>query len=132
MGCLDVLTRGVDETGRPGGQLKETTEQSRFRRAAGEIAETIQEHVRQARDGNFYWCHPGEPVAGLRPTPLGAHLFSGSVGVAFFLATYSWIAKDEDSGGLALKSLAPLRREIHELAGDPEKARGLRHSIGGL
>lgn len=134
MGCSDVevLTRGVEAAGRPGGQLKEATEHSRFRRAAEEIAAAIRDHARRARDGNLYWCHPGEPIAGLRPTPLGAHLFSGSLGVALFLATYSWIAEDEDFGSLALKSLVPLRREIHELVGDPEKARGLRHSIGGL
>src|ERR1700749_117959 len=79
------------------------------------VVDIVRMHAVRALDGTPFWCHPVEPVEEVQPRPLGPHLYSGTLGIAWFLAAASRVLAADDLQELALQALAPLRREIHEI-----------------
>jgi lantibiotic modifying enzyme len=100
--------------------------------AVAQIVEVLRDHARTARDGAVYWCHPARSTDRAQAAPLGPHLFAGTLGCAWFLAALARTSERNDHRELALRALAPLRREIHSVVGDPERARRLQQPLGGL
>jgi lantibiotic modifying enzyme len=99
--------------------------------AVAQIAGVLRDHARTARDGAVYWCHPARSTDRAQTAPLGPHLFAGTLGCALFLAALARTSRSHHRE-LALQALAPLRREIHSVVGDPERARRLQQPLGGL
>lgn len=98
-------------------------------------ARSIAAHIRQQAvgtpNGDVVWLlDPIGPDS--RPATLDPHLYSGSVGVAFFLAAVDHVQGTSEYRELVLRSTAPLQRKIASLAEDAERVRRSRIPIGGL
>jgi lantibiotic modifying enzyme len=106
-----------------------------FLRAAIAIAEQILAHRIQAGSGSFHWFGPhgyGTPDSPLRFTRIGPYLYNGTVGIALFLAALGHVTGEARYMEASLQSVAPLRRKLLELVGDPVRASRLSLSVGGL
>ena len=85
-----------------------------FVAAALALAEAIRSNAVRARDGSASWIAPQLLVQANRYQlqPLGFDLYSGSTGVALFLAAAERIAPGSGSGELALAALQPLQNAL--------------------
>jgi lantibiotic modifying enzyme len=100
--------------------------------ACQDIADTIREHASWARDGGVTWRQPRHTAGPMVPGLVGPHLFPGTVGIALFLSAAGCVLEQDGLCALALHALAPLRREIREMAANPVRAAAVSHPIGGL
>lgn len=104
-----------------------------FLEAAAEIAREVTGQARHARDGGIYWNQAAPRDAEPQPSrPLNSFLYPGSTGVALFFALAAKVLGDREHRSLALQAVEPLRRELREIAPDPERARQVQLPIGGL
>jgi lantibiotic modifying enzyme len=71
-------------------------------------------------------------LPGEKRRPMDPHLYSGSTGVAYFLAALDHLRGTDENRDVVLRSTAPLRRRIGELAGDPARAAAVRAPVGGM
>lgn len=111
----------------------EVLDSGRFAKAAESVAGFILRHVFRARDNTICWRHPVEPIEPFHPTPLGPHLYSGTLGIACFLAAAVRVLPErEDLRSLLVQALVPLRLEIRSVVNDTARSRALRQPIGGL
>lgn len=106
-----------------------------FLQAASDIAREVYGQARYARDGGIYWTqatprHP-EPTSP-PPKPLNAYLYPGATGVALFFALAAKVLDVREYGPLALHIIAPLRKDVREIAADPERAQTVQRAIGGF
>jgi lantibiotic modifying enzyme len=100
--------------------------------AVAQIAEVLRTHARTARDGAVYWCHPTQSTGLFQPTPLGPHLFAGTLGNVLFFVALARVLEKNDYQELSLRALSPLRSEIRSVVGDPARARKIQQPLGGL
>jgi len=104
--------------------------------AAEALTRTFQElrdRSRTGRGGVVSWQAPRNKLSDAAPpAALGPHLYDGIAGVAVFLGAYFSVTADAEVRDLALRSIAPLRANVAELAAAPERARGPAVAIGGL
>lgn len=105
-----------------------TEASSRLRQWAWEIADQIQRASVLAKDGSVVWLRPRSTPDEL-PAPLGPHLYSGTTGVAMFLAAVDHACDRDDHRQVVLSALAPLRRKLADLLKDPAR---LRLGLGGF
>ncbi len=99
------------------------------------VADLILRHQARSRDGHPAWRGPtgyGTPWSPLRCDKLGPHLYQGTTGIAFFLAALGHVTAQSQYAEIALSVLAPLRKKLRALTKDPERAREINLSIGGL
>ncbi|HVH13082.1 MAG TPA: lanthionine synthetase LanC family protein [Longimicrobium sp.] len=101
-----------------------------FQRAL-RIAAYLRREATAIRSGDVIWLMPSvEP--GRPRVPMDPHLYSGSTGVAYFLAALDHLQGTQEHRDIVLRGMAPLRRKIGELADDPAHAAASRAPIGGL
>ena len=82
------------------------------------------------KDGGITWLRQAGASAG--PASVDPHLYSGSTGIALFLAALEKVLGGGTFGDLSLRALAGLRRKLAALAADPAAARKVKLGIGGL
>ncbi|HEV8578612.1 MAG TPA: lanthionine synthetase LanC family protein [Thermoanaerobaculia bacterium] len=79
----------------------------------------------QAADGTITWLRPGSEARG-EPIDLQKRidpfLYDGTAGIALFLSGLSYVTKDDGWRDRALQTIAPVRRKLAELTGNPERA----------
>src|SRR5437588_11417168 len=92
----------------------------------------IAARISRARDGTVYWLGPSLKDGAVVPVPLGPYLYPGTTGVALFLAAMGRAVGDGGYRELCLQALAPLRRELREVAKKPELAERAAHPLGGM
>jgi lantibiotic modifying enzyme len=63
---------------------------------------------------------------------IGPHLYSGSLGIAVFLAALARATGDRGYAEQALQIILPLRQRLGNILSDPERADTIRFGIGGL
>src|SRR4051812_15389669 len=109
-----------------------------FQAAAAAIAGELVARRSRARDGSVYWSGPGVRDGRVAATPLGPYLYSGTAGVALFLAALARTgeglpgeAPGEGCRDLCLQALAPLRRELPGGAGKPLRGPAAPHPLRG-
>lgn len=94
-----------------------------FLNAAEDIARQLAAHMSRARDGSVSWSGPGIRQGKVVPVAMSPYLYPGTTGVALFLAAMARVSGD--GGGeyrdLCLRSLAPLRRNLSQIAGTPDR-----------
>jgi lantibiotic modifying enzyme len=112
--------------------LRGSTRQS-LAQAASAIAREVHAQASYARDGGIYWTQPSAPreTPG-RPRQLDSYLYPGAMGIALFFALAARVLRLSRYRSLALEAIAPLRRELAEVTGDPGGAAASRLPIGGL
>lgn len=101
-----------------------------FQRALS-IAAYLRRSAVATRGGDVVWLMPAVEEGGPR-SPMDPHLYSGSTGVAYFLAALDHLRGTDEHRDTVVRAMAPLRRKIGELADDPARAAGSRAPIGGL
>jgi type 2 lantibiotic biosynthesis protein LanM len=101
--------------------------------AAGTVAERIRREAKPTTDGSLVWLDPAKPrdESG-KPVRLDPHLYSGSTGVVLFLAAFAHVTGDPEHRDLALRGLAPLRRQMAHLTANPAVATRLTFKLGGI
>jgi type 2 lantibiotic biosynthesis protein LanM len=100
--------------------------------AAATVAEKIRWHARSTTDGSRVWLDPAKPQdESGKPVRLDPHLYSGSTGVVLFLAAFAYVSGNQEYRDLALRGLAPLRRQMAHLAASPAAAARLSFRLGG-
>ncbi len=95
------------------------------------MAESLRRQAVGVRGGDAVWLMPPADAESPR-SPMDPHLYSGSTGVAYFLAALDHVRGTDESREVILRTTAPLRRRINELADDPARAAAVRAPIGGL
>ena len=111
-------------TAAPPSVLADNTAQTLMSRAIS-IAAGLRDEARRLRGGDVAWL--------LTPSaPMDPHLYSGSTGIAWFLAALDHMRGTDDNRELITGATMPLRRRIRELAADPARASCIRMPIGGL
>jgi lantibiotic modifying enzyme len=95
------------------------------------IAAYLRREARATTGGDVVWLMPAVEPGGAR-SPMDPHVYSGSTGVAYFLAALDHLRGTDEHRDVVLRALAPLRRKIGELADDPARAAASRAPIGGL
>ncbi|HEX2095305.1 MAG TPA: lanthionine synthetase LanC family protein [Longimicrobiaceae bacterium] len=99
---------------------------------AAAISDRIREQASGPRDGSVVWLARSADPDRTPSAPLGPYLYGGTTGVALFLAALDHVRDRTDNRETVLRALAPVRRKLTELVGDPERARGVRMPVGGL
>lgn len=95
------------------------------------IAGYIRNEAVTANHGEAVWFTP-PPAPGRLRRALDPHLYSGTMGVVYFLAALDHVRGTSEYRDLILRGTAPLRRKIVELAADAERAERNRVPVGGL
>jgi len=96
-----------------------------------DLEEQIWSHARRTPGGEVVWLRPdsfSDPAG--RPARLGSSLYDGATGVALFLAAVEHATGSRERRELILQALGPVRRQLAQLAGDPESAP--RFNLGGM
>lgn len=106
--------------------------QTSLSRATLNIAEVLRANARVTRDGSVYWFHPSQPSPSLQPVLLGPHLYAGTTGIALFFAAIWSVYGGDGFRNISLRTIAPLRADIHKISADPNRAQRLQQPIGGL
>jgi type 2 lantibiotic biosynthesis protein LanM len=113
--------------------MKTDTTSSLLQEASIRIADEIHQNARYAKDGNVYWRGPTVIVDGrAQARPVGPYLYPGTLGIALFLAACERHRRSGIDRDLALRAIAPLRREISSLVAAPDGASEFSHLLGGL
>jgi len=106
--------------------------QTSLSRATLDIAEVLRANARVTHDGSMYWCHTSQPSPSLQPVLLGPHLYAGTTGIALFFAAIWSVYGGDGLRDISLRTIAPLRADIHKISADPNRAQRLEQPIGGL
>ncbi|MFP5288662.1 MAG: lanthionine synthetase LanC family protein [Thermoanaerobaculia bacterium] len=88
-------------------------------------------HARRAPNGEIVWPNPVHGAGG-EAVRLRPHLYDGVAGVALFLAAVAYLTEPEERREHILACLAPLRRELRQLADGQGTARALPLTLGAL
>jgi lantibiotic modifying enzyme len=106
-------------------------EEVAFLDRAVSIAEYIRAEAVPVKGGDVAWFTP-PPAEGRPRRALDPHLYSGTVGVVYFLAALNHLRGTAEYRDLALRGIAPLRRKIADLTADAERAAQNQVPVGGL
>ncbi|HEV7507432.1 MAG TPA: type 2 lanthipeptide synthetase LanM [Thermoanaerobaculia bacterium] len=101
---------------------------------ARELAAEIHRRRLFAKDGSTAWLGPWNPPPDqpVKLSPVGPHLYGGTLGIALFLAALDHVDGTGEHRELCLEALGPLRQRLTGLAADPERAQAAKMGIGGM
>jgi type 2 lantibiotic biosynthesis protein LanM len=101
---------------------------------AAKLASRITESRCPGERGGVSWLGPGNPPLGqpARLSPVGAHLYGGTTGIALFLAAFVRVSGENELRPLVLEILEPLRKRLAAIVADPDRASSFRLGVGGL
>ena len=96
------------------------------------LAGHIQKSAHQPSEDSLLWFD-SPPHIQQRERPIGPHLYSGTTGIALFLAAMEYVVGgDGQYRRASLRSIAPLRRSLSYLFHNPAKADQLDFKLGGM
>jgi type 2 lantibiotic biosynthesis protein LanM len=106
----------------------------RLLETADTIAGTLRQRRVAAKDGSVTWLGPkfSQERQIYAPVPIPPHMYGGTVGIALFFAAAERILGGGEHAALCREAIAPLRRKLAALAGDPERAVQSRIPVAGM
>jgi type 2 lantibiotic biosynthesis protein LanM len=117
-----------------GGAATPLPDRERLLETAETIAGTLRRRRVAAKDGSVTWLGPKFSPERQRyvPVPIPPHMYGGLAGIALFFAAAERVLGGGEHGALCREAIAPLRRKLAELAGDPERAARSRIPVAGM
>lgn len=102
--------------------------------AASRIAEEIEQRAIWGKDGSVSWLglEYSPEREQYQPAPVGHDLYSGTAGIALFLAALHHVVGNRGYKELTLRTLAPVRRRLADLVRNSSPAVRIKLGLGGL